>query len=619
MSPSIHPAMSIHNRKSMISYNHPKNSNSIDATVAHQQSAVPVLTQAELHNKLLDAVKHNDTEQSVYCIDNYTAQIDLLTCVDNELSTVLHWCSWLNNTRLLHYILFSSQLHITSLHINSINNRGESVLEWAIRCNSVDIFNVLVEYDVIHHNINWHCINQASATLLHISVCEPNIQITQCLLVCGIDIDSIDIYGNSALHNAIQRQQHNQIKLLLQNNINTLFLSQHSTSVLHLAAQYGMIKLCNDLLKRGCTLYLNTYGTQYQMLPEQCAYQNGHTYLAKILRSARYQQYTWKQWLLSYVQSEQSLEHNTNGHSVIPATKKQHTNKPRTTLVQCYYFITLIGTMTHFWLSGTQSELLQFDPSIQLRVILLFMYITYIGAVVIMYRVSCISPGCATHNSAVHTSTHLMQAILNNEAVCITCRIVRPIRSKHDNYLNACILRYDHWCPWVNNVIGLYNHRLFICGLIVFNCVATLYIICGVYYIASLSSDTSFDSYRVLLVLILHAGAINLAVLILLISQLHGIMSNMTTNENINRNRYEYIFNNPQSPFDDGWWNNCLVFWNIKQQRVIDIKFITYLNDQVVGRKHYQKVFDQQKYSTLANDDGKHNDPTNEKHVDDMI
>ncbi len=46
--------------------------------------------------------------------------------------------------------------------------------------------------------------------------------------------------------------------------------------------------------------------------------------------------------------------------------------------------------------------------------------------------------------------------------LCVTCKTVRPLRAKHCAYTDRCVEQYDHYCPWVGNVIGKNNRRLFL-------------------------------------------------------------------------------------------------------------------------------------------------------------
>ena len=62
-------------------------------------------------------------------------------------------------------------------------------------------------------------------------------------------------------------------------------------------------------------------------------------------------------------------------------------------------------------------------------------------------------------------------------------QIHKPLRSKHDRFSNRCVARYDHYCPWVYNVVGLKNHRMFVIyltfSLILQGLYATLAFICA--------------------------------------------------------------------------------------------------------------------------------------------
>jgi hypothetical protein len=50
--------------------------------------------------------------------------------------------------------------------------------------------------------------------------------------------------------------------------------------------------------------------------------------------------------------------------------------------------------------------------------------------------------------------------------MCKTCKLPKLPRSKHDRLIGGCVLRYDHYCGWTGNVIGLYNTNRFLFFLI---------------------------------------------------------------------------------------------------------------------------------------------------------
>ncbi|KAK4940425.1 palmitoyltransferase akr1 [Elasticomyces elasticus] len=50
----------------------------------------------------------------------------------------------------------------------------------------------------------------------------------------------------------------------------------------------------------------------------------------------------------------------------------------------------------------------------------------------------------------------------NEQYFCTICMIRKPLRSKHCGRCKRCIAREDHHCPWVDNCIGVNNHRHFV-------------------------------------------------------------------------------------------------------------------------------------------------------------
>ena len=39
--------------------------------------------------------------------------------------------------------------------------------------------------------------------------------------------------------------------------------------------------------------------------------------------------------------------------------------------------------------------------------------------------------------------------------LCVSCKIVRPLRAKHCSVTDRCVECFDHFCPWVSNSLAL--------------------------------------------------------------------------------------------------------------------------------------------------------------------
>eukprot|EP01035_Chromulina_nebulosa_P019949 gene19949-25915_t len=144
--------------------------------------------------------------------------------------------------------------------------------------------------------------------------------------------------------------------------------------------------------------------------------------------------------------------------------------------------------------------------------------------------------------------------------VCRTTLIKKPLRSKYCSQLGVVIARMDHHCVWLNNSIGYKNHRLF---MIFLYCHSTAMVLKSTLLIRLLNrqflnSSTLFAS---------------LGLLALTIEQTYNICHNITTNERINGNRYNWLIDdngNQYNRFNRGILKNILEFCQIP-----------YYNDQI--------------------------------------
>eukprot|EP00597_Dinobryon_sp_UTEXLB2267_P007789 CAMPEP_0170094462 /NCGR_PEP_ID=MMETSP0019_2-20121128/27255_1 /TAXON_ID=98059 /ORGANISM="Dinobryon sp., Strain UTEXLB2267" /LENGTH=574 /DNA_ID=CAMNT_0010315767 /DNA_START=662 /DNA_END=2386 /DNA_ORIENTATION=- len=139
-------------------------------------------------------------------------------------------------------------------------------------------------------------------------------------------------------------------------------------------------------------------------------------------------------------------------------------------------------------------------------------------------------------------------------SLCHTCRVVRPLRSKHCKVARRCVLKFDHFCPYVCNTLGRDNYKFFI-GILALHPVAfSLFAVTTFYYMMRVSVSYKFIAF------LLYSLGMASMVLCLFFYHAKLVSKNLTTNEDVNKDRYFYLkneYNFLDNPFDKGsaWAN----------------------------------------------------------------
>eukprot|EP00270_Netrium_digitus_P015900 TRINITY_DN5625_c0_g1_i1.p1 TRINITY_DN5625_c0_g1~~TRINITY_DN5625_c0_g1_i1.p1 ORF type:complete len:228 (-),score=40.01 TRINITY_DN5625_c0_g1_i1:59-742(-) len=160
----------------------------------------------------------------------------------------------------------------------------------------------------------------------------------------------------------------------------------------------------------------------------------------------------------------------------------------------------------------------------------------------------------------------------NWSLICPTCKIVRPLRSKHCSVCNRCVDHMDHHCPWISNCVGKKNRWHFFMFLFHEALILAAAVPFTIWRLMSdasasplwlpwLSHSLQHQTFAVLFLLM--DVLFLLFVASLLFTQSVQIASNITTNEVANWHRYEYLKDaggNFHNPYDAGCVTNCATF-----------------------------------------------------------
>jgi len=114
---------------------------------------------------------------------------------------------------------------------------------------------------------------------------------------------------------------------------------------------------------------------------------------------------------------------------------------------------------------------------------------------------------------------------------CNTCNVVRPPRSSHCKEIGKCVLRYDHYCPYTSNAIGLLNHKYFIL-LVFYGSIATFMLEFSLmtYFVDYFSDKTESPSW-IVWGMFIQNGIFTMSCFLLLVVQVAFLSKNITTKE----------------------------------------------------------------------------------------
>ncbi|CAI5745163.1 unnamed protein product [Peronospora destructor] len=214
----------------------------------------------------------------------------------------------------------------------------------------------------------------------------------------------------------------------------------------------------------------------------------------------------------------------------------------------------------------------------------------------IMYVYVCIkNPGYVPRSTR---PAYELLSLEDNIVPCPTCVTRKPQRSKHCSACRRCVHRFDHHCPWINNCVGIGNHRSFLIFLTALSSFCftisaiSMSILMSHFPLHPPASSVEGDSgsstllpwrwlqppewalagdanvhtksstfvlHSIHIILVLCAFIFGMPTVTLLIIQLRNVSHNLTTNEVFNKDKYPYLKTPTDefyNPFDRGCLHN---------------------------------------------------------------
>ena len=477
---------------------------------------------------LVAAIKQGELENAKSLIAQFPQAVDGADMQDG--ASPLHWAALFGNAHLVEHIIKSGGRADAVIAAS-----GMMALHWASTRGHVDVVKLLIQsgcdinavdikkttalviaaqYDhtvlvffLVKEGADISLVDDCNDSALHWAAYKGNLQTAALLHYLGLPADAVDSYGSTPLHLAAARNAPHVIELLIDESSNSIE------------------RLVQIKDARGRT-------------PVDVAMERGNLMAVRLLKKINPPCRT--KLLLAVM--------GNDGSKIL-----WYFYMANACIAYMVYAFHFAPAITNALPAIAQ---LQHVAYACINVLMQFCYIW----------VHCKEPGdvggsdsgCRAYEEALAAAANGTMTDSVSMPLCHTCRIVKPLRSKHCSVRKRCVPMFDHHCPYINNTIGGGNYMSFIAFI------STGLWGVGFTFAASVQF-LYFVSSRSLLAWLMAVDFCFVTLMAIAMNNYHAslIVRNLTTNEDMNKHRYHYLkddLNQFRNPFSRGPLGNVAEF-----------------------------------------------------------
>lgn len=517
-------------------------------TQSHSTSNGPVKNpnnQQVIINDVYGAAAYGDLEKLRKFVEE---DGESLSSPDPNGYYALQWAALNNFPLIVQYIIEHGG------DVNDTDNAQQTALHWAAVRGSLAVVDVLLQ--------NGARVEAADANgyrAVHVAAQYGQTAFLNHIIAkYNADFDAPDNDGRSPLHWAAYKGFADTIRLLLFRDANQGRQDKEGCTPLHWAAITGHVEVCTVLVHAGTKEEL-LVKDRAGFTPLQLASDKGHRQVAFVLSNAQ-------------------RAHSKRLKDTVCAGKVMNVGYAP------FLFCTVFSLMILF----INSVLLAPSLAKVTAAVGLWGWTAVslcVGALMMFYRCSSKDPGYIkrTIESGDRKESEedpLLNLGVNNLSIwtgnwsqlCPTCKIIRPMRSKHCPTCKHCVEQFDHHCPWISNCVGKRNKWDFFVFLCLGTATSSISGTIAVLRIWNAVPAISISERWLHFVMAHHPGVIVFLVMdmiifisstTLMVAQASQIARNITTNELANAARYSYLRGPDgrfRNPYNHGCRKNCADF-----------------------------------------------------------